>query len=134
MTSPTTADLAQYRRVSAEGSVVDADPHRVIHLLLKGALDRLAQARGHMQRGEASAKSEQIGKALGIIEGLKLNLDIERGGDIASNLNDLYDYIMGILLKANLDNDVLIIDEVGTLLREVEDAWGQITPASNTAV
>ena len=130
MTNPTGAGLDHYRKVSAEGSVVDASPHQVVHLLLKGALDRLAQARGHMQRGEASAKSEQIGKALGIVEGLKLNLDTERGGDIATNLNDLYDYIMGVLLKANLDNDVVLIDEVGTLLREVEDAWAQIAPAS----
>lgn len=126
--------LANYRQVSAQGSVVDANPHQVIQLLLSGALDRLAQARGHIQRDETVGKSEQIGKALGIIEGLKLNLDTERGGEIASNLNDLYDYIMGVLLKANLNNDVALIDEVGGLLREVEGAWAQITPAGNAAV
>ncbi len=126
--------LANYRQVSAQGSVVDANPHQVIQLLLTGALDRLAQARGHMQREETAGKSEQIGKALGIIEGLKLNLDTERGGEIASNLNDLYDYIMSALLKANLDNDIGLIDEVGGLLREVEGAWSQISPANNPAV
>ena len=126
--------LANYRQVSAQGRVVDATPHEVIQLLLSGALDRLAQARGHMQRDETAGKSEQIGKALGIIEGLKLNLDTERGGDIATNLNDLYDYIMGVLLKANLDNDVTLLDEVGGLLRQVEDAWSQIAPATKPAV
>lgn len=133
MTNPTAQGLANYRKVGAQGSVVDADPHRVIQLLLNGVLDRLAQARGHMQRGEAAAKSEQIGKALGIVEGLMLNLDTERGGDIATNLNDLYDYIMGVLLKANLDNNVSLIDEVGDLLREVEGAWAQIAPTRNPA-
>jgi flagellar protein FliS len=126
--------LANYRQVSAQGSVVDANPHQVIQLLLSGALDRLAQARGHIQRDETAGKSEQIGKALGIIEGLKLNLDTERGGEIASNLNDLYDYIMTALLKANLNNDLNLIDEVGGLLREVEGAWAQINPAGSAAV
>jgi len=134
MTPSSTTSLSQYRKVSAQGSVVDADPHRVIHLLLNGALDRLAQARGHMQRGEAAAKSEQIGKAMGIVEGLKLNLDTERGGDVAANLDGLYEYIMGVLLKANLENNVSLIDEVGSLLREVETAWAQIAPNPDAAV
>ncbi len=133
MTPSSTTSLSHYRKVSAQGSVIDADPHRVIHLLLNGALDRLAQARGHMQRGEAAAKSEEIGKALGIVEGLKLNLDTERGGEIANNLNDLYDYIMGVLLKANLENNVSLIDEVGSLLREVEAAWAEIAPTTTAA-
>ena len=122
-----TADgLKAYRDVNAQGGLMDATSQQAIGLLFSGVLDRLAQARGHMERGEVAQKSEQIGKALSIVEGLQLNLDRERGGDIATNLNDLYDYMARTLLRANLSNDPALLEEVGDLVRQVKGAWDQL--------
>ncbi len=118
--------LDSYRNVGAYGNLADANPYQVIQLMLDALLSRIAEATGHIERGETAAKGEKIGKALGIIEGLLLGLDKERGGDIALNLERLYDYASRTLLKANLENRVDLLKEVSSLLREIKLGWDGI--------
>ena len=121
------AQLKSYQQVDVYSSLQDARPEQVIQVMLDTALTRLAQAKGHMDRGEIAQKAEQIGKALGIVEGLQMNLDPEQGGQLATNLNDLYDYMARILLQANLENRRELLDEVAGLLLEIKGAWDQLT-------
>src|SRR5690606_7198563 len=100
--------------------------HQVIQLMLDSALARIAEATGHLQRGEIAAKGEKIGKALRIIEALMLGLDTERGGELAENLERVYDYSARTLLKANLENRVDLLEEVNALLREIKVGWDGI--------
>jgi flagellar secretion chaperone FliS len=118
--------LDSYRNVGAYGNLAEASPYQVIQLMLDALLSRIAEATGHIERGEVAAKGEKIGKALGIIEGLLLGLDKERGGDIALNLERLYDYASRTLLKANLENRVDLLKEVSSLLREIKLGWDGI--------
>jgi flagellar secretion chaperone FliS len=118
--------LDSYRNVNAYGSLADATPYQVIQLMLDALLSRIAEATGHLERGETAAKGEKIGKALGIIEGLLLGLDTQRGGEIALNLERLYDYASRTLLKANLENRVDLLKEVSSLLREIKLGWDGI--------
>jgi len=118
--------LDSYRNVTAYGNLADASPYQVVQLMLDALLSRIAEATGHLERGETAAKGEKIGKALGIIEGLLLGLDKERGGDIATNLERLYDYASRTLLKANLENRVDLLKEVSSLLREIKLGWDGI--------
>ena len=121
-----TAGLSSYRSMTAYGGLADASPHQVIQLMLAGALARIAEATGHLQRGEIAAKGEKIGKAMRIIEALMLGLDTERGGEIAGNLERIYDYASRTLLKANAENDAASLDEVSSLLREIKLGWDGI--------
>lgn len=125
--------MQSYAAVGAETSVTDADPHRLIRLLLDGALTRVAAAKGHMQRGEVADKGECIGKAIGIIDGLRASLNHEQGGEIASNLDALYDYAELRLLEANIHNDPARLDEVAKLLGEIKSAWEAIAPSTRNA-
>ena len=118
--------LGEYRDVQARGSLSDADPHRVVQVMLQTAIDRLSEARGHIDREAPAEKSQAIGKALAIVEALQLNLDPERGGDVARNLNDLYDYMTRTLLQANAENDTARVDEVSKLLLEIKSGWDGI--------
>ena len=118
--------LDSYRNVGAYGNLADASPYQVIQLMLDALLSRIAEATGHIERGEIAAKGEKIGKALGIIEGLLLGLDTQRGGDIALNLERLYDYASRTLLKANLENRIDLLKEVSSLLREIKLGWDGI--------
>jgi flagellar protein FliS len=118
--------LQSYRSMTAYGNLADASPHRVVQVMLDAALSRVAEASGHLERGETAAKGEKIGKALGILEALLLSLDKDRGGDLADNLERLYDYASRTLLKANLENRVDLLKEVGSLLREIKLAWDGI--------
>lgn len=120
------SSLQQYRKVGAYGNLAEASPHQVVQVMLDAVLSRIAEASGHIERGETAAKGEKIGKALAIIEALVLGLDKERGGDLAQNLERLYDYAARTLLKANLENRTDLLKEVVALLREIKLGWDGI--------
>jgi flagellar protein FliS len=58
--------------------------------------------------------------------GLQGSLDLEKGGEIAANLADLYEYCTRRLMHANLKNDVEAIREVKRLMGEIREAWSQV--------
>ncbi|RLJ17031.1 flagellar export chaperone FliS [bacterium endosymbiont of Escarpia laminata] len=116
----------QYGSV-ATGSEVDyATPHRLVQMLMEGALDKIAIAKGHMDRGEPEPKGRHITWAISIINGLRGSLDLKAGGEIAANLDNLYEYMVRRLTESNLINDQAILDEVSGLLLEIKSAWDVI--------
>lgn len=127
--------LRQYQQVNTQSGVAYASPHRLIQMLMEGALERIAVAKGCIQRQDIPAKGEQIGKAIDIIGGLRDGLNMDAGGEIAAHLDALYDYLQRRLLEANLHSDVIILDEVADLLRPIKEAWDAIgeTPQANSA-
>ena len=120
------AALKQYQTVNTHSQMSDASPHRLIQMLMEGGLSRLAQAKGAIQHGQQAAKGELISKAIGIIGGLRAGLDPQQGGEIAANLDRLYEYMVRRLVEANIGNDVAMIDEVAGLLRDVKSGWDAI--------
>jgi flagellar secretion chaperone FliS len=122
------AAVAAYQRVGTQGGVAAADPHRLIAMLLDGALERVARARGHLERGEVADKCTQISSAIAIVDALRASLDLDRGGELAERLAALYDYTIQRLFEGNLKNDVERLDEVNRLLREVKTGWDGIPP------
>lgn len=114
-----------YRSESVQAAEY-ADPHTLVTMLLDGAIERIAQARGALERGITARKGERIGKAIAILDSLLASLDLEKGGEVAANLASLYDYMMRRLLHANLKNDAAALDEVQQLLREVKSGWAGI--------
>jgi flagellar protein FliS len=116
-----------YARIGLETGVAAASPERLIVMLYDGALAALAEARAHMHAGRIAHKGKAIGKAIAIVdEGLKAALDTSRGGAIATQLMELYDYIGRRLLLANLRNDVALVDEASRLLGELRGAWATL--------
>jgi len=124
--SQTRGAVKQYTEVRAHSSVEGVTPHRLIQLLMEGALEKINFAKGHMQRNEIEGKAEHIDWALSILEGLQISLDMDKGGAIAQNLDDLYDYMQRRLILANSENDVTILEEVITLLTNVKEGWDGI--------
>ncbi|HEC74366.1 MAG TPA: flagellar export chaperone FliS [Methylophaga aminisulfidivorans] len=118
--------LEGYGKSAIESEVNYASPHRIIQMLMEGALARLSTAKGCIERNDIAEKGHQISWCIRIIEGLKSSLDAEKGGDIAANLDSLYDYMTRRLLDANLNNDVAILDEVTGLLQEIKEGWDGI--------
>ena len=116
--------IGAYAQVGIETSVVDANPHRLIAMLFEGARAAINLASAAIQRGDVLAKVRAFDKAISIIgQGLQASLDHQRGGDIAVQLNTLYDYMLRRLLVANGNNDLTILAEVDALLVPLQDAW-----------
>ncbi|OGB19698.1 MAG: flagellar export chaperone FliS [Burkholderiales bacterium RIFCSPLOWO2_12_67_14] len=118
---------AAYKRIAAETSVQTADPHQLVGLLFDALLQSIAAARGAMSRGDIAAKGAALGKAVRIIEeGLKAGLNLQQGGDLAANLQQLYGYSVLRLTQANLRNDAKALEEVTQLIEPLAQSWKQI--------
>lgn len=118
--------LKEYAKINVQTGIENASPHRLIQMLIDGALAKLAQCKGHMRAKSIVKKGEDISVAISIIGGLRDSLDHEKGGDIAKNLDSLYEYMTYRLMESNLKNDISIIDEVHGLLMEIKSAWDAI--------
>lgn len=128
------AMLAEYQSVAIHGGIAAADPQRLILMLLDGALERIAQGRGFMERGLIADKGRVLGRAIALIQELRASLDMTAGGQIASNLDALYDYCGRQLLTANADNNPQTLELVSTLLQEIRSAWVQLPAMARQAV
>ncbi len=113
----------EYARLGLRTDIETASPHRLILLLLDGALDKLRTARRAMEHGDIAAKGKHIGWATSIIDGLRASLNLERGGALADNLDQLYDYMTRTLVTANLHNDLTKLAEVEQLLQQIRAGW-----------
>ncbi|ATC81547.1 MULTISPECIES: flagellar export chaperone FliS [Pseudoalteromonas] len=116
-----------YQKAQKELSLTDADPHKVIQILMRELLTQVYQAKVFMGRSEIEAKNNSIKKAIGIIGGLKGGLNFEQGGEIASNLDSLYDYLVIRLSDANTQNSIEILDEINELFSPIKEAWDGIS-------
>ena len=103
--------------------MADNDPQRLIQMLYDGALERIAMARGCMLNRQLAEKAQLLTRVIAIVGELRGSLDLVRGGVVAANLDDLYDYVTRRLIAANAGNDPQALDEVAGLLRELRDAW-----------
>jgi len=127
-----TQGVTAYRSEAVQAAEF-ADPHTLVSMLIDGALQRIAQARGAMANGMTASKGERIGKAIAIIDSLQASLDREQGGAVADNLARLYDYMNRRLLHANLKNDAAVLDEVAKLLNDIKSGWDQIGDAAKAS-
>ena len=118
-----------YASVGLETGVSSASPHKLIVMLFDGALTTLTIALTEMHARNIAAKGRAISKAIRIIEeGLRASLDKSAGGEIAGNLDSLYEFISGRLVQANLENKPEYIAEAQRLLGELRGAWLAIDP------
>lgn len=121
--SPTDA----YSKVGLETGVDIANPHRLILMLLDGAILSLGSAAQAMREKQVAEKGKLISGAIDIISGgLQASVDVQAGGELSERLIALYDYMCQRLLYANLHNDPAAIEEVSGLLGEIRSAWEEI--------
>ena len=126
MANASMSNISHYNQVNTVSGVTDADPHRLVLMLLEGALGKIAVAKGLMVREDIAKKGEVISQAVSIVSGLRSSLDLSAGGELATNLDNIYEYSERRLLEANLKNDVTLLDEVSRLLHEIKTAWETI--------
>ena len=108
-------------RLAQGGPAVN--PYGMARLLMDGALERIEAAREHLVNGEQPERQSQLRSAVMIISELRADLDLPRGGAIAANLDDLYDYMCRRLGAADLQNGIAALDEVSHLLDALQSAW-----------
>lgn len=118
--------LKEYKSVDLRATVETASPHKLISMLLEGALTALAQAKGAIERKQIQDRTESLNKATDIIVGLKGALDLEKGGEVAGNLDELYNYMIRQVVQANRENSAEAVQEVMDLILEVRQGWSNM--------
>ncbi|MBL1378405.1 flagellar export chaperone FliS [Zobellella iuensis] len=118
--------LKAYKSVALDSQKTIATPYQVVKMLLAGALERLAKARVAIEQENFTERGELLSTTLMILAELRLALDHEAGGEIADNLEGLYEFMMNELVKANSENDIERLEVVSGLLREIKDSWDAI--------
>lgn len=127
----TKSGIQAYAQVGVESAVLSASPHQLVVLLFDGALSAMKKAMILIEQGDIPGKGQALSKAINIISnGLQSGINHEVGGELAKNLDSLYDYMTRRLLQANLHNDINAINEVVELLNNIADAWKEIGPHS----
>lgn len=131
-TSVGSRSATAYRQIGVETKVEQASPHTLVDMLFDGLLVAIGSARAALQRGDIPGKGRQIGIAVRILEeGLRGTLNLEKGGAVAANLNDLYQYCVLRLTQANLRNDDKALEEVLRVIEPVASGWKQMGVAAS---
>ncbi|MEH6442289.1 MAG: flagellar export chaperone FliS [Oceanospirillaceae bacterium] len=115
--------MNQYKTVDLRSAVATASPHELIAMLYDGALTALATAKGCIERKDIENRAKNLNKANSIILGLRDFLNFEKGGEMAQNLGDLYEYMIRAIMQANLDQDPQKVQEVIDLLLQLKIGW-----------
>lgn len=120
--------LAAYRSVSAHGAVANADPHTLVLTLFDAVLGRLTAARACIEKADIVRKAGLLHSSVVLLAELRGSLDLHKGGTLAQNLSDLYEYMTRRLVHANVNSDAAAVTEVLGLLGEIRSAWAAIGP------
>ncbi|RVT46989.1 flagellar export chaperone FliS [Rheinheimera sediminis] len=118
--------IKAYKSVGVKDDLAVADPHRVIQLLMQGALENMAKAKGAMERKDFAEKSRTVSKAMSIISALQHSLDMDVGGEVSQNLWSLYDFMVNHLMQASRESSPVKVDDVIEIMIKIKSGWDAI--------
>ena len=115
-----------YQNAYKKASVNTLDQTKLIIMLYDGAIKNASFAVEHMKSGQIEKVHECLIKTKNIVTELMATLNMDRGGDIAKNLQSLYSYMFSQLIEANMNKKTEPVVIVIDLLKELRAAWTQI--------
>lgn len=106
--------------------VLTASPKKLVTLLLEGSVKNLKLAKIYIEKKDYEQSNKALIKHQDIILELQRTLDFEAGGEVAQNLELMYDYLIEQAIRANVHKDVTIIDHSIEIVQGILESWIQI--------
>ena len=106
--------------------ITTASPEMLVVKLYEGAIRNARAALVHQREGRVGERGRAISKAIAIVSELSSALDMERGGEIASNLSGLYGFVNEQLVEANLEGRQERIEDALRILDILAEAWVEV--------
>lgn len=119
-------NLRAYQKTTVNAEISVADPYYVTKLLYQGLFERLAQAKGAIERGDLALKAKKLSTATAILENLRSTLDFSHSKSIAQGLYDIYSYMIDQVAEASLNLMTQPIDNAIRALMPIKKAWDSI--------
>ncbi len=116
----------QYANNYVETAISEATPHKLVEMLYDGAIKNMNLAKVFIEQKNYEKKSEYINKALAILNALRAGVDLGKGGDVAQNLYNLYDYCYRTLFTASAQNNLEVLNEVLEHVLLLKAAWSEM--------
>ncbi|MDH5434598.1 MAG: flagellar export chaperone FliS [Gammaproteobacteria bacterium] len=115
-----------YSNVNAVSGVENADPHRLIQMLIDGAIEKMNRAKFFILNNDFEQRSRHINWSISIINGLRSSLDMENGGEISQQLESLYDFCVATLVEANFQNSEEKVNDALAVMLQIKEGWDGI--------
>lgn len=112
-----------YKNTSVDARAAGADIHKLVLMLFDGFMDELSRVEGHIQARRFDRKAESIDKLVKILGGLEASLDQDNGGEVAANMQRLYQFCGNALLQASLQNDLNQLTLVREIMTNLQQGW-----------
>ncbi len=120
-------NLRAYQKTTVNAEISSsADPYYVAKLLYQGLFERLAQAKGAIERGDLALKAKKLSTATAILENLRSTLDFSQSKSIAQGLYDIYSYMIDQVAEASLNLMTQPIDNAIRAFNAYKKAWDLI--------
>ena len=126
------SNYGNYQNAYKKASVNTLDQTKLIIMLYDGAIKNASFAVEHMKSGQIEKVHDCLIKTKNIVTELMATLNMDRGGEIANNLQSLYSYMFSQLIEANMNKKTEPVVVVIDLLKELRAAWTQINSKKKT--
>jgi flagellar protein FliS len=107
-------------------AVYNASPVGLVVMLYDGALQFMEAGKAAMLRKDLVEQSSNLQRAQKIVSHLMSTLDMEKGGEVSSNLMPLYQYVYRKLVEANVNDQSDLIDECVKIFSELREGWSKL--------
>lgn len=120
--------IQKYKQATVNGAQ-NSDPYHMVLMVFNNVVGKIAAAKGCIERKEIESKGNLISACITLISALRESLNFELGGDIAQNLDNLYEFCVVTLVEANRNNDIEKLNSVSQIISSLTEAWEAIPPA-----
>jgi flagellar protein FliS len=102
-------------------------PLELVVMLYDGAIRFTSEARAAIVARDVARRGNAVSRAMAILSELQSTLDLEKGGEIAANLDKLYTFVRDRLVDASIKQDVRPVDEALKVLTTLREGWSGIS-------